>query len=84
MRERSREFAHCWEQHRVHQRTHGSKRLRHPIVGDLTVEYETLSPPGDPETTLFVYTAEPGSSSKHALDLLASRTAETPAVHGGH
>ncbi|KAA9375813.1 helix-turn-helix domain-containing protein [Microbispora cellulosiformans] len=84
LREHSREFAHWWEQHRVHQRTHGSKRLRHPLVGELTVEYETLSLPGDPETTLFVYTAEPGSSSKRALDLLASWTAETPAVRGGH
>lgn len=26
----SREFDQWWEQHRVHQRTHGSKRLRHP------------------------------------------------------
>ncbi|GLW21644.1 helix-turn-helix transcriptional regulator [Microbispora triticiradicis] len=84
LREHSREFAHWWEQHRVHQRTHGSKRLRHPLVGELTVEYETLSLPGDPETTLFVYTAEPGSSSKRALDLLASWTAETLAVRRGH
>ncbi|MEU6407442.1 helix-turn-helix transcriptional regulator [Microbispora sp. NPDC046933] len=74
LRERSREFAHWWDQHRVNQRTHGSKRLRHPLVGELTVEYETLSLPGDPDTTLFVYTAEAGSSSKRALDLLASWT----------
>ncbi|MEN3537695.1 helix-turn-helix transcriptional regulator [Microbispora sp. ZYX-F-249] len=84
LRERSREFAHWWEQHRVHQRTHGSKRLRHPLVGELTVEYETLSLPGDPDTTLFVYTAEAGSSSKRALELLASWTAESPAGRRGH
>ncbi|MEE1938307.1 helix-turn-helix transcriptional regulator [Streptomyces sp. TRM 70361] len=74
LREHSREFDRWWEQHRVHQRTHGSKRLRHPLVGDLTVEYETLVPPGDPDTTVFVYTAEAGSPSKRALDLLASWT----------
>ncbi|MEU1629768.1 helix-turn-helix transcriptional regulator [Streptomyces sp. NPDC020096] len=74
LRERSPEFAHWWEQHRVHQRTHGSKRLCHPLVGELTVEYEALSPPGDPDTALFVYTAEPDSPSKRALDLLASWT----------
>jgi transcriptional regulator with XRE-family HTH domain len=74
LREHSPEFDRWWEQHRVHQRTHGSKRLRHPLVGELTVEYETLSPPGDPDTTLFVYTAEAGSPSKRALDLLASWT----------
>ncbi len=48
LRERSADFDRWWEQHRVHQRTHGSKRLRHPLVGDLTVAYETLTLPGTP------------------------------------
>jgi transcriptional regulator with XRE-family HTH domain len=74
LREHSAEFDRWWEQHRVHQRTHGSKRLRHPLVGELTVEYETLTLPGDPDTTLFVYTTEAGSPSRRALDLLASWT----------
>ncbi|MFG3255402.1 helix-turn-helix transcriptional regulator [Streptomyces sp. NPDC048172] len=71
LRERSSAFDRWWERHRVHQRTHGSKRLRHPRVGELTVEYETLTLPGDADTTLYVYTAEPGSPSRRALDLLA-------------
>jgi transcriptional regulator with XRE-family HTH domain len=75
LRHRSPEFDRWWEQHRVHQRTHGSKRLRHLLVGDLTVEYETLTPPGDPDTTLFVYTTEPDSPSRRAMDILASWTA---------
>ncbi|CAM3812233.1 helix-turn-helix transcriptional regulator [Kibdelosporangium persicum] len=74
LREQSREFDQWWEQHRVHQRTHGSKRLRHPLVGELTVEYETLALPGDPDTTLYIYTTEPGSASRRAMDLLASWT----------
>ncbi|WNV85676.1 helix-turn-helix transcriptional regulator [Umezawaea sp. Da 62-37] len=74
LRDRSHEFGRWWEQHRVHQRTHGAKRLRHPLVGDLTVEYESLTPPGDPDTTLFVYTTEAGSPSRRAMDLLASWT----------
>ncbi|MEU5833856.1 helix-turn-helix transcriptional regulator [Streptomyces diacarni] len=78
LRARSHAFDAWWEQHRVHQRTHGSKRLCHPLVGDLTVEYETLTPPGDPDTTLYVYTAEPGSPSKRALDLLAGWTSPSP------
>ncbi|MEU9886723.1 helix-turn-helix transcriptional regulator [Sphaerisporangium sp. NPDC051011] len=72
LREQSLEFDQWWEQHRVHQRTHGSKRLRHPLVGELTVEYETLALPGDPDTALYIYTTEPGSPSRRALDLLAS------------
>jgi transcriptional regulator with XRE-family HTH domain len=80
LREHSREFDQWWEQHRVHQRTHGSKRLRHPLVGDLTVEYETLTPPGDPDTTLFIYTTEADSPSRRAMDLLASWTASGPGI----
>ncbi|MFD1234003.1 hypothetical protein ACFQ34_11975, partial [Pseudonocardia benzenivorans] len=45
LRADSREFDQWWEQHRVHQRTHGSKRLRHPLVGDLTARRGTESPP---------------------------------------
>jgi transcriptional regulator with XRE-family HTH domain len=75
LRERSREFDHWWQQHRVHQRTHGSKHLRHPLVGHLTVSFETLALPGDPDTTLFIYTTEPESPARRAMDLLASWTA---------
>ncbi|GAB4080371.1 helix-turn-helix domain-containing protein [Modestobacter muralis] len=68
----SPEFRRWWAEHRVHQRTHGSKRLRHAIVGELTVDYETLTMPGDPGQTLFVYSAPAGTASREALDLLAS------------
>lgn len=72
LRGSSAEFGAWWEEHRVNLRTYGSKRLRHPLVGDLTVEYESLTLPGDPDTTLYVYSTEPGSPSQRALSLLAS------------
>ncbi|MBD1539301.1 helix-turn-helix domain-containing protein [Arthrobacter sp. S13_S34] len=72
LRQLSPEFSQWWEEHRVYQRTHGSKRLRHPLVGDLTVEYETLALPGDTDTTMFVYSTEPNSPSQGALNVLAS------------
>ena len=74
LRAGSAEFAQWWDEHRVYQRTHGSKRLRHPLVGDLAVEYETLTLPGDTDVALFVYTTEPDSPSRRALDVLASWT----------
>ncbi|WP_224388312.1 helix-turn-helix transcriptional regulator [Pseudonocardia sp. ICBG1293] len=77
LREESPEFGRWWQEHRVYQRTHGSKRLRHPVVGPLTVEYETFAPPGDPDTTLFVYTTAAGSPSREAMDVLASWTSTT-------
>ncbi|NJQ16474.1 helix-turn-helix transcriptional regulator [Streptomyces bohaiensis] len=82
LRDSSEEFDHWWRQHRVHQRTHGSKRLLHPLVGEMTVQYETFALPGDTETAVFLYSTEAGSPSRAALDLLTS-WALTPTVPSG-
>lgn len=74
----SPEFRQWWSEHRVHQRTFGAKRLAHPIVGELTVDYETLTLPGDDEQTLFLYTTEPGSPSRQAISILASWSQPAP------
>ena len=55
----------------------GVKRFHHPVVGQLTLDFESLDLPGDPGQKLLVYSAEPGSPSRQALDLLAS-WASTP------
>jgi hypothetical protein len=68
----SSDFRRWWTEHRVYQRTYGTKRLRHPIVGKLSVDYETLSLPGDADQTLFIYTTEASTTSRQALDLLIS------------
>ncbi|SFD06955.1 helix-turn-helix transcriptional regulator [Streptomyces aidingensis] len=73
----SAEFRRMWAAREVDERTHGTYRMRHPAVGELTVRYEGLRPAGDPETTLIAYTAEPGSPSEAALRRLARRTAPT-------
>jgi transcriptional regulator with XRE-family HTH domain len=70
---RSDEFATCWSDHRVFQHTHGPKRLRHNAVGELTLNYETLVPPGDPQLRVIVYTADVGSPAAEKLDILRSR-----------
>jgi transcriptional regulator with XRE-family HTH domain len=69
---KSPEFRGWWNDHRVHQRTHGIKRLQHPVVGPITIHYEALALPGDSDQTLFIYTTEPGSTSHDNLRLLAS------------
>lgn len=48
----------------MYQRTHGTKRLRHPVVGRFDVDYETFMMPGDPDQTLFVFTAEAGTAAQ--------------------
>lgn len=70
--EQSPEFRAWWAEHGVYQRTHGRKHLRHPVAGEVVVDYETLLLPGDPDQTLFIFTTEPASPSRDALRLLAS------------
>ena len=69
---RSDEFRVRWAAHNVKLHRTGVKRFHHPVVGDLTLDFEALDLPGDAGQTLLVYSAEPGSPSAQALDLLAS------------
>nr|WP_090277514.1 helix-turn-helix transcriptional regulator [Mycolicibacterium komanii]CRL72079.1 putative transcriptional regulator [Mycolicibacterium komanii] len=71
---KSEEFRRWWADHNVRERTHGTKRYHHPLVGDLAVNYESVAVLGDPDQTLCIYTAEPGSPSETALRLLANWT----------
>jgi transcriptional regulator with XRE-family HTH domain len=76
---RSAEFRRLWARNRVHRRSIGTKRYHHPLVGELTISYQALSLGDDPEQTLFVYDTAPGSTSAHALQLIADRIAEQDA-----
>jgi hypothetical protein len=71
---RSDEFRVRWAAHNVRIHRSGVKNFHHPIVGDLSLTYEALEPPGDPGQIIFVYMAEPNSASHEALNLLASWT----------
>jgi hypothetical protein len=72
---RSDEFRVRWATHNVRFHLTGTKRLHHPIVGDMELSYETMALNADEGLRLAIYTAEPGSASEQALDLLASWTA---------
>ena len=69
---RSDEFRVRWAAHNVKFHRTGAKLLHHPVVGDLTLDYEALELPGDTGQRILVYSAEPGSPSQQALDLLVS------------
>lgn len=69
---RSDDFRRRWAAHNVRIHGTGVKHFRHHIVGDLILNYETMDLQAEPDLTLTIYTAEPQSSTDHALALLAS------------
>jgi transcriptional regulator with XRE-family HTH domain len=80
---RSDTFRTWWAAHNVRLHRTGTKRLHHPLVGDLTLAFESLELTADAGLRLNAYTAEPGSPSQEALNLLGSWTAapqERPAT----
>ena len=50
----------------------GVKRLHHPLVGDLTLAYESMDLVADRGLRLNAYSAEPGSPDQDAVNLIAS------------
>jgi len=68
----SAEFAGLWAGHDVRLCTSGSKRFRHPEVGELELGYEVLHLPEGNGQRILTHTAEPGSASFAALRLLTS------------
>ncbi|MFE9019991.1 helix-turn-helix domain-containing protein [Streptomyces sp. NPDC007808] len=69
---KSEEFRRLWATHDVKEKTHGVKHIRHPLVGELTLNFESFRMSDGTEQTLITYHAEPGSASAEALRLLAS------------
>lgn len=76
----SREFRSWWAGHTVNVHTAGVKRIRHPVVGELSLGFETLTLASAPDVRIVTYLADPGSPSADALDLLRSwvATAQIP------
>jgi transcriptional regulator with XRE-family HTH domain len=68
----SRAFSSLWSKHPVKSCLAGVKRLRHPEVGELELEFAVLLLPDDSGQRILTYTAAPGSPSDAALRLLAA------------
>jgi transcriptional regulator with XRE-family HTH domain len=65
-------FRERWASRDVKLHRSGIKRLHHPVVGDLDLNYESMELPSEPGLVLNVYTAPAGSPTADALRLLAS------------
>jgi transcriptional regulator with XRE-family HTH domain len=64
---RSEAFRVHWARHDVRFHRSGTKRFHHPLVGDLTLTYESLELPADPGMHVVTYSAEPGTPSAERL-----------------
>ncbi|RKT88102.1 Transcriptional regulator, contains XRE-family HTH domain [Saccharopolyspora antimicrobica] len=71
------EFVAMWGDHRVKPCQGDAFRLRHPLVGELTITQQSLQIPRAPDQSIVVVTAEQGSTSADTLDLLAQLTAKS-------
>ena len=69
-------FRERWARHEVHRHRAGSKRLNHPLIGELTFNYEAMDLAADEGLCLVVCHVAPGSRDADALQLLASWNAE--------
>nr|WP_281373401.1 helix-turn-helix transcriptional regulator [Kineococcus aurantiacus] len=69
LRAGSADFARLWERHDVQARPVITKTFRHPGVGSITVDCDTLLLP-DRDQQLVLYTAVPGSRDAESLELL--------------
>ncbi|WP_409000292.1 MmyB family transcriptional regulator [Streptomyces europaeiscabiei] len=73
---RDQQFAQWWGDHKVAARTVGTKTLNHPVVGELVLDWDTLTANTDPDQHLTVWTAAPGSPTHERLRILASWAAD--------
>lgn len=69
---RSEAFRTRWAAHDVKAHQRGTKLFRHPVAGELTLRFEGLAVTSAPGLTMIGYTAEAGSASAEALQLLSS------------
>ena len=69
---RSELFRQRWASQDVRYHRSGRKRLRHPVVGQLDLDYEAMELLSDPGLVLNMYTAAAGTPTSDALKILAS------------
>lgn len=81
---RSPQFRRDWADNDVHEHRTGTKGYRHPVVGEIELQFDNLEAPGEPGLQILTYTADPGSTAAEKLAFLASwaATGEEPGPSG--
>jgi transcriptional regulator with XRE-family HTH domain len=73
---RDEQFRQWWAGTHVAVKRRGTRTYNHPVVGEITLDWDPLTSDADPDQQLIIYTAEPGSHSEQALRELAAWAAE--------
>jgi transcriptional regulator with XRE-family HTH domain len=73
----SPEFEALWRDNDVHAYGEGAKRLRHPILGPIELEYSAFAVDGRPDLGMIVYNPVTRSDADRIRSLVASRPAST-------
>ncbi|MGW1781805.1 helix-turn-helix transcriptional regulator [Streptomyces sp. NPDC002143] len=77
---RSDTFRVLWGARDVHVFHDGTKRLRHPVIGELELNFESMNLPDGSGLVVALYNAAPGTAAEDALKLLASWSATAEAA----
>lgn len=68
----SPQFRRWWAARNVARSDFGTKTIRHPDLGAITVDWDHFIWAGDPDQQLVMWTAEPGSPSHDKIRILSS------------
>jgi hypothetical protein len=69
---RDDQFRQWWARTHVAVKRRGTRRYNHPVVGEITLEWDALTSDAEPDQQLIVYTPERESRSEEALRELAA------------
>jgi MmyB-like transcription regulator ligand binding domain len=69
---RDAQFRQWWAGTHVAAKRRGTRRYNHPVVGEITLDWDAFTSDAEPDQQVVIYTAEPGSRSEQALRELAA------------
>ncbi|MFC4326435.1 helix-turn-helix transcriptional regulator [Streptomyces andamanensis] len=69
---RSDAFRTAWAKHNVRLHYTGRKAFRHPVVGDITLDFDSMELPAQPGLSLTALSVAPGTPDHDRLQLLAA------------
>ncbi len=75
----SAEFKRIWEENEVIAHGEGTKRLRHPDLGDIELEYSGFAIDGRPDLNMVVYNPVDPAVAERIRRLVAQRSGSVPA-----